>query len=145
MTLIKATNDFYPNLPSMFNDVWGHSWVPQRTSNQSTVPAVNIRESDEGYSLEVAAPGYDKSEFSVVVENEVLTISVEREQNAEQTEHQHTRKEFCYQSFTRKFNVPKDLVDSDRVEASYSHGILTVTIPKREEMKPKPARTIEIQ
>ncbi|HON53076.1 MAG TPA: Hsp20/alpha crystallin family protein [Bacteroidales bacterium] len=144
MTLVKTTNGLYPTFHSMLDDFWGTNWLPMRERVNSTVPAVNIHEDENGYKIEVAAPGYEKSDFSVTIENEMLTIAVEKKEEKQEEKGQVTRKEFAYSSFTRRFNIPQELVDAEKVEAHYDKGILTLTIPKREEVKPKPARMIEI-
>lgn len=144
MTLVKTTNGLYPSLHTMFDDFWGSHWVPMKERVNATVPAVNIHEDENGYKIEVAAPGYEKSDFSVTVENEVLTIAVEKKEEKQEEKSGTTRKEFSYSSFSRRFNIPQELVDTDAVEANYDKGILSITIPKREEVKPKPARMIEI-
>jgi len=128
----------------MLDDFWGSNWLPMRERVHATVPAVNIHEDENGYKIEVAAPGYEKSDFSVTIENEVLTIAVEKKEEKQEEKPEATRKEFTYSSFSRRFTIPQELVNADAVEANYDKGILSITIPKREEVKPKPARMIEI-
>ena len=106
-------------------------------------PKVNIKESVDGYTLEMAAPGFKKSDFVIYLENENLSISAEIKTEEEQTKDNYTRKEFGYASFERTFILP-DTVEEDKIEASYTGGILSLSIPKKEEAKPKPARTIKI-
>lgn len=145
MTLVKTTNGLYPSFHTLLDDFWGTNWMPMKERVNATVPAVNIHEDENGYKIEVAAPGYEKSDFSVTIENEMLTIAVEKHEEKQEENSQLTRKEFGYSSFTRRFNIPQELVDTERVEAQYEKGILTLLIPKREEVKPKPARMIEIR
>ena len=145
MTLVKKTNGFYPTLHSVFDDFWGNNWMlPVKEKAENTIPAVNVQESDNEFKIDVAAPGYAKNDFSVTLENEILTISVEKKNENTEENDNYKRKEFSYSSFIRKFNVPNELVDTERVEANYENGILHLVIPKREEIKPKPARLIEI-
>ena len=107
-------------------------------------PAVNVKEDAEAYSLEVAAPGYEKDAFEIKVEDEVLTISTEKKEVEEAKEgEKYTRREFKYNAFKRSFNLP-ETADATKIAASYTNGILSVSIPKKEEAKPLPARTIEI-
>ncbi len=108
-----------------------------------TVPAVNVVESEEGFRIEVAAPGLQKSDFKLNLEKNQLTISAEKEQKEESKNEKYTRKEFKYASFQRTFTLP-NTVDGDRIEANYADGILNIALPKREEAKEKPARQIEI-
>ena len=109
-----------------------------------TLPAVNIKENKDAYVLELAIPGMKKSDFDIDVDNKVLSISSEVETKNEDNEENYTRREFGYSSFKRTFTLP-DTVDSEKVNASYTDGILSINLPKREEAKEKPARRIEIK
>lgn len=111
----------------------------------STMPAVNVRETDEEFQIDVAAPGLKKNDFNVDYDNGRLTISSEKqEEHKEEEGEKVTRREFNYQSFQRSFTVPENVVNADKIEAKYEDGILHVTLPKREEAKPKPAKKIKI-
>ena len=93
----------------------------------------------------MAAPGFNKEEFNVEVNDNILTISSEkRVENETKDGQQFTHREFSYQSFKRTFTLPAT-VESDKIEAKYENGILHLSIPKKEEAKPKPARKIEIK
>ena len=107
-------------------------------------PKVNIKESDEAYVLDMAVPGFKKSDFEIGIENEELSISAEIKVQEDKKEANYTRREFSYASFKRTFLLP-ETVDQSAINASYEDGILTVSIPKKEEAKPKPARTITIK
>ena len=109
----------------------------------NTSPKVNIKETTDAFILEMAVPGFNKSDFVIDLENETLSISTEIKTEESETKDDYTRKEFGYASFKRSFILP-DTVDGDKIEAAYTDGILSLTIPKREEAKPKPARSIEI-
>lgn len=118
-----------------------------RTSNGSSevsrnYPAVNIVEEPERYRIEVAAPGYSKDDFMLNIENEVLKISVEKEQNKVEGEN-FTRCEFYNGSFERSFVVGKT-IDINKIDARYENGILTITLSKKEEAKPQQPRSISI-
>jgi len=106
-------------------------------------PKVNIKESVDAYILEMAVPGFKKSDFVIDLENETLSISTEIKTEESQAKENYTRKEFGYTSFKRTFILP-DTVEEDKIEATYAAGILSLNIPKREEAKPKPARKITI-
>ena len=86
----------------------------------------------------------DKKDFHIDFENDILTISSEKTNENEETTDTYTRKEYSYQSFKRSFNIPKNVVDSNKISATYKNGELVIAIPKREEAKPKPARLIEV-
>lgn len=111
---------------------------PAATSN----PSINVLETAEHFKIEVAAPGFDKSDFNVSTEKNVLTLAAKKEGNNEPNGTLR-RKEFSYSAFERTFRLP-DTIDAAAIEASYVNGILTVTLPKRDEAKEKPAKKIEI-
>jgi len=145
MTLIKRNGNSFPLL---FDDVltrelfnWGNT---HSSHARTTVPAVNITETKEGYEVQVAAPGMDKKDFNITLEGNLLTISSGKEQREEKTEGSYTRREFSYQSFRRSFELPKDVVDEERINARYENGLLLLSIPKKEEVKHKGPRHIEI-
>lgn len=138
-----------PQLPSLFDrffDTDLFDWTHRNFSDtNTTLPSVNIKEDVNGYEVEMAAPGLDKGDFRIDLKNNVLSISSEKK-TSEETDNgkQFTRKEYSYQSFCRSFSLPQT-VESDKISARYEQGILKVSIPKREEAKPKPSRQIEIQ
>jgi HSP20 family protein len=106
---------------------------------------VNILESEDNFELEVAAPGFEKKDFKIELNNNVLTISSDKREETEHTEgKQFTRKEYSYLSFCRSFTIPES-ANKEKIEANYEQGILKVIIPKREESKPKPLREIKIK
>lgn len=144
MTLIRRFNNQYPNINTMFEDFFGENAYNQSTQNRTT-PAINVRENEDEYNIEVAAPGLKKDNFKVEVNNSVLTISYEDEVKKEVEEQNFTRKEFAYTNFCRSFSIPRTEVDDSKINAEYKDGILSVKLQKREEIKPKPARMISIK
>jgi len=147
MTLLKRNNPYLPSFLDNFfsRDLmdWGNS---NFSSTDTTLPAVNVKENDEAFEIDVAAPGMTKNDFRISMENNLLTISSEKKEERKQEEKGHfTRREFSYQSFQRSFTVPESLVEGDKISAKYCEGILCITLPKKEEVKPKPAREISIQ
>lgn len=115
------------------------------SSTNSTLPAVNVKENSNEFQIEVAAPGMKKENFRVDYENGRLTISSELKNEKEEKEGETvTRREFSYQSFQRSFTVAEEVVNADQISAKYNEGILHITLPKREEVKPKPAKQIKI-
>lgn len=105
------------------------------SDNVLNQPAVNITETPESFRLELAAPGFEKSNFQINVENDYLTLSGERENKTTVEGEKVTRREFRYESFKRSFKLPKT-VNFEEIAAVYENGILNVTIPKKEEAKP---------
>ena len=146
MTLIRTNNRFYP---SVFNQLFNRELVDWSnagfSSDDSTLPAVNILEDDNRIQIEVAAPGMKKEDFKIDLENNRLTVSAEVSSENSESGERYSRKEFSYRSFRRLFNIPVETINGDQIQATYKDGILLVTLPKREELKPKPARAIEIQ
>ena len=113
--------------------------------SNSTLPAVNVKENEHEFCIDVAAPGMNKEDLKVSFENGSLTISSEKKAEHEEKDGERlTRKEFSYQAFQRSFNVPENIVNADAIGAKYEDGILHIKLPKREEAKPKPAKTIKI-
>jgi HSP20 family protein len=148
MTLMKRTQDWYPTLPSFFDKFFEGNLMDWNNWNYSstdtTLPAVNVKEDNDSYMIEVAAPGMSKEDFKVDYENGRLTISSERKNESKEKDGNYTRREFSYQSFQRSFTVPENIVNGEKIAATYKEGILHISLPKREEVKPKPARAIKI-
>lgn len=127
----------------LFDDLLNHSLSNFIGSDSvSQQPGVNILETPAEFRLEVAAPGFDKQNFQVNVEDNHLIISANRETNAEQRTERFMRREFQYTSFKRSFNLP-DNVNQEAVAAVYQNGVLYVTLPKKSEEKPA-VKTIQI-
>jgi len=136
-------------MTSLFDDLFNRDLLNWGLNNNSTtnttIPAVNIKETKENFEVELAAPGMRKEDFKVELDGNQLTIFSERRAEDEQSEeNRYTKREFSYQSFQRTFQLPKDVVDSDKIEARYENGLLHLIIPKKEEAKQKPPRMIQI-
>ncbi|MDR0262434.1 MAG: Hsp20/alpha crystallin family protein [Sphingobacterium sp.] len=114
------------------------------SSTSTTVPAVNIKENPDSFEVEVAAPGMAKDDFKVTLDGNLLTISSAKQEENEEHQDNYTRREFSYQSFQRSFELQKEVVDQDNIQARYENGMLRLTIPKKEEAKQKEPRMIEI-
>lgn len=125
---------FNRNFPSIFTD---------RFNSEMSLPKVNIKESDDQFEIQMAIPGFSKNDFIINLDDGVLSISAEVENNIEDENEYMTHKEFNYSSFKRTFSLPDSVNDTD-IQAVYEDGILRLTLPKKEEAKKKPARSIEI-
>ena len=146
MTLIrKFKNEPAAALPSVFHDFFGDFFNDSLTSRDffKSVPAVNISERQNDYFIELAAPGYNKGDFKLSVDNDVLTIGAEKKSETKDENNRFTRKEFSYASFSRSFTMPEH-VESDKISAEYTDGMLSLTLPKKEEARVKPVREIKI-
>jgi len=132
-------------LPTFNDEFLGNDLFARffETPANTTMPAVNIKEGKEDFSIEVAAPGFEKKDFKIDLNNSVLEISSEKEEKSEESSEKCLRNEFRYASFKRFFTLP-DSVESDKIKATYKDGILNVSIPKKEEAKVKPIRQISI-
>ena len=147
MSIIKR-NEIFPGL-SFFDDVFSRDlWNWGTTNNSSTnttIPLVNIKEDNENFLVEMAAPGMEKNDFKVELDGNVLTITSEKQnQNEVKEGERYSRREFSYQSFQRSFQLPKEVVDAEKIEAKYENGVLRLLIPKKEEAKPRPPKMIQI-
>lgn len=151
MALVKRNrnNDWFPSMTNWFDDFMSRDLFDWTNSNYSmtgtTLPAVNIKETNDLFEVEVAAPGMRKEDFRVELDNNLLTISSERkDEKVEEDGKRYSRREFSYQSFQRSFTLPQGLVKEDKIEAKYKDGVLHLLIPKTEEAKKKAPRTIQI-
>ena len=132
--------------PNFVEEFFGKDLLPAFLDKQARfdTPAVNIAENKDGFTIEVAAPGLEKSDFKIDLHNKVLTISSEKECSPEsENGSKYVRREFCYSSFSRSFTLPAT-ADVENISASHKNGILSVEIPKREEAKEKGPRSIDI-
>ena len=131
-------------IPSIFNDFFDNEWIVK--SNFST-PAINVIENEKDYKVEVAAPGMNKEDFNIHLnENQELVITVEKNtQNEQKEEKKYLRREFSYTKFQQAFQLP-DNVDKDKIGAKVENGVLEITLPKlAPEDKARINRIIEIQ
>jgi HSP20 family protein len=121
-----ATRSFRPfYMPSFFDD----DFFPVLTGGISSMPAVNVREDDKSFMLDLAVPGIDKKELKIDINEDLLTIASESK--------------FSYSSFCRSFQIPEN-VNKEKIEANYKDGILSVTLPKVEEEKNRISRQVKI-
>lgn len=120
--------------PAFFDDFFRpwNDWFGMGRS--ITTPAVNIKDNKNHFEVSVAAPGLKKSDFNIDVEDNMLTISCEKEENKEEKDERYTRKEYSYTSFSRSFTLPEEVI-KDKIEAAYDDGVLRITLPKTEQVK----------
>jgi len=126
-TLTSLVDDFITEMPAIFK-------TEARTPNTRGFVPVNITEKENEYQIEVVAPGFEKTDFKISLDQQILTISVDKTEDATATANKTIRKEFRTRSFKRTFTVD-DKVDTDKIEAKYVNGILIVTIQKKETIK----------
>lgn len=146
MTLVKFNQrPAERRINSFFEDFFNQfpSRVMDDMSTMNNSAPVNIRETENAYHIEVIAPGMDKSDFKVNIDNNVLTISAEKKSEASKETERMVRREFTYKSFARTFTLD-DTIQSDNIQARYENGVLNIDLPKKEEEKIQP-KEINIQ
>jgi HSP20 family protein len=148
MTLVKFQNkpmqksfnnfmdDFLATVPSIFRD----DFV---TPSLRSFTPVNIRETENDYVLEVIAPGFQKDDFKLNLDNNTLTVSAEKKDETENQNEKFIRKEYKQQSFSRSFTIDEN-IDAENISAKYVNGVLTLNLAKKLEVKP-PVKEISIQ
>jgi len=141
MSLTKRNEVLFP---ALMNELFRPDWFGGTENKRATVPAVNIKENEKDFELELFVPGRVKDDFKIEIDDSVLTISAEIKEENEEVKENFTRREFSISSFKRSFTLP-DTVATDNVEATYEGGILKFNIPKKEEALPKPKRLIELK
>lgn len=140
MTLIKRNNPFMP-VSNFFDDFFADDL--DLFKKMQTVPSVNILERAEDFMIELAAPGFKKDDFDIDLDNNVLTVSSEKNEKELNENEKYTKKEFSFGSFKRVFTLP-DTADVDKINADYADGILKVSIGKKPEAQVQPKRKINI-
>jgi HSP20 family protein len=128
-------DDFFPQLPSLF--------LNEPATNFGQVVPVNIKQNENGYVLDVIAPGFNKEDFKIHLEKNLLTISAEKQAEEENKNEKDIRKEYKYQSFKRSFTIDEK-IDTEKIEAKYEKGVLRLNLENKEEVK-KPTKQITIQ
>lgn len=132
------------SFPSVFDEFFS-DWNTGSMPSRSKVPAVNVKESEKEYTLEMAVPGFTKEDFNIELDNDQLTVSTEQKSENETSEENYTRKEFSYYAFKRSFTLPKDMIDAEKVDAKYENGVLHVNIPKRSAAEVKTSKSISVK
>ena len=140
MNLIRKQAPFFP---SLIDDFINQDWN-LKTPSSTTLPAVNIKDLDAQFEIELAVPGMKKSDFEIEVEDGLLSISSSLEEEQVTEKGKFTRREFSYNSFKRTFTIPES-VDPSNIEAQYSDGVLQLSLPKRKEALPQPKKLIKIR
>jgi HSP20 family protein len=133
----RSFRPFY--MPNFFDD----DLLPMITNRSNSMPAVNIRQDDKRFTLDLAVPGIDKKDLKIDINDDLLTISSETKNELEENKEGYQRKEFSYSSFCRSFQIPEN-TNRDKIEANYKDGILSVFIPKVDEEKSKITRQVKI-
>ncbi len=142
MTLVK--NNFRPvNFNSVFNELFNDFPAAFADKAGLNFPPVNIAETADAYHVELNAPGRNKEDFKINIDNGLLTISYEKKEETKSDDVKTVRKEFSFQGFKRSFNLD-DKVDAANIQAKYENGLLKLLLPKKAEVK-EAAKQITIQ
>lgn len=131
MSLIKWQKD-ESLFPSLIDDFFGKDYFNSITTG-TTVPAVNIKDEADFLKIDLAAPGLKKEDFKIILDHNVLTISSEKKEEKEEKEGKFMRREYSFHSFSRSFTIP-DNTDSEKINASYKDGVLSIAIPKKKDV-----------
>jgi HSP20 family protein len=130
MNLVRWNHQ--PMLSDIFDDFEKRFYSPFR--HEGFIPAANIIENEKSFDIEIAIPGMKKEDFKINLENNILTVSTEKESEKSEETKNFTRKEFVYGTFSRSFTLPK-IVETEQIKAGYENGILKVELPKKAEAK----------
>lgn len=146
MTLVKVNNNLSKSIDGMMKEFFNDFPAALNKTMREDVlhfPPVNIVEKAGSYELQVAAPGFEKTDFNVALDQNVLTISSAKKEETQSSDNKMIRKEFSYRSFKRSFTLDEK-INAEAISAKYENGILTLDLPKKEEVK-QSAREISIQ
>lgn len=134
----KALTRPVTSIPFLFEDFFKplNNWFDYTApvGKMNTIPSVNIVENPTDFKVSLAVPGMVKEDFNIDVEDDMITISAQKEVNSEEKDEKFTRREYNYSSFSRSFTMPEN-VKQDAIEASYVDGVLQLVLPKKEEAK----------
>ena len=131
MTLVKVNNNGHRSLSHFVDEFF--QGFPVKEENFG-FPPVNIHETTDAYHLELSAPGRNKEDFKLSLENGQLVVSFEKKEEASTEDYRTIRKEFSFRSFKRSFNLD-DRIDTAAIQAKYENGVLKLLLPKKEEKK----------
>ena len=146
MTLVKSKKHRLPWYDTMFNDLMGTDRLLNKEFflENKWIPEMNIIENDKTVEIELAAPGFDKDDFEVSIENGILYLSAEKKDQENLDDENYTRREFHYHSFTRTLTLPDNINDKDHIRAKYKNGILRIVLEKLPEDEVSPKKIIKI-
>jgi HSP20 family protein len=133
MTLIKRNIHGSPWFNAFFDDEPSRNFATDSMFSKGTVPAVNIKESEKEYRLELAVPGLKKEDFNIELNGAALTVNCKKEVSEEKKDANYTQREFHYSSFSRSFTLPEKKIDFEKINALYVDGILEIILPKLEQ------------
>jgi len=146
MTLVKFKKPRLPWYDTMFSDLLGSDRLLTNDffMENKWIPAMNVKEKDDLFEIEIAAPGFTKKDFEISIENGLLKISAENSEEIKKEEDNFTRREFNYNSFFRSFTLPENVNEEEMIDATYKRGILKLVLNKLHVDESTPKRVIEV-
>jgi len=142
--IVKVSSPFGSFLDS-FDEFFTQSWYPTTITNikNKGIPATNIKENEDGWKVELAAPGVSKENFDIKIEDKRLMVKYEEKDFDEDEVNNYTKREFVYSAFTKTFILPEE-VDVNNISGKYEDGILKLTLPKDKKKIEDKVKTIKI-
>ncbi len=146
MTLVKFKKPRLPWYDSMFTDLLGSDRLltDDFLMENKWIPAMNVKETEDLFEIDIAAPGFTKQDFEISIENGFLKISAENSEEMNKEEGDFTRREFNYNSFLRSFTLPENVNEEEMIDATYNRGILKLVLNKVHVDEITPKRVIEV-
>ena len=146
MTLVKFKKRRLPWYDSMFTDLLGTDRMLTNDFllEDKWVPSMNVKETEDLFEIEMAAPGFDKEDFDISIENGLLKISAETSSEDKEEEDNYSRREFNYNSFFRSFALPESVNEEEMIDATYKRGILKLVLNKLHVDEISTKRVIEV-
>lgn len=145
MSLVKLSGTRFPWNESLVDFFNRDTFIDDDFFNlEKSLPSMNVKEHDDDFEVEIAAPGFEKKDFEITVKDDVLEVSAHKSKEETEKDEDYTRREFNYNAFTRTMQLPKTVDQNKDVKAIYKNGILKLNLLKMEEAKEKPKKVIEV-
>jgi HSP20 family protein len=147
MSLIKVRRKRFPWMRDAFTNVLDTNFFNDDFfTEEDTFPAMNVKENDDNFEIELAVPGFAKKDIEVSLEEDTLHVCAKKQkEEVEENVEGYTRKEFSYNSFDRKLQLPASVDESTEAKATYKNGVLTLQLQKNGQVKEQVKKRIEIK
>ena len=145
MSLVKLSGKRFPWNESLVDFFNRDTFIDDDFFNlEKSLPSMNVKEHDDDFEIELAAPGFDKKDFNITMKDDLLAVSALKSKEETEKDEDYTRREFNYNSFTRTMQLPHSVDPKKEVKATYKNGILKLHLLKMEEAKENPKKVIEV-
>lgn len=141
---LMSQDPFFSDLMDTRRGIFNLNRIFNGDFDRDFTPAINVKDHEKEYQVELAAPGLKKDDFKITIDDGILTISAEKEQKQEEEKEGFVRKEFSYNSFTRSLSLPESIDEEKDVKAEYRDGVLKLMLTKKPGMKHKEPKTIKV-